>query len=121
MSNLCFLSRHSNHVCHSDMYLQPGLKEPTLNIALNSRAHRSPFPPNSTNLTHGTTTFNQLGGSSHGRNGPFLSQSTGPATESSVSFTFPDEGGNSYLSSSSGDYSMVGWYLCVFICTTDDK
>jgi hypothetical protein len=102
------------------MYLQPGLKEPALNIALNSRAHRGSFPPSSTNLTQSMTTFNQLGGSGRGRNGPFLSQSTGPATEKSVSFTFSDEGGSSYLSSSSGDYSMVGWYLCVFICTATD-
>lgn len=98
------------------MYLQPGLKEPVLNIALNPQAHRSSFPPSGTtsNLTRGTTPFDQLGGSGHGCNGPFLSQSTGPATGSSVSFTFSEEGGSSYRSSSSGDFSMVGWYLCVY-------
>lgn len=98
-----------NHNSHSsDMYLQPGLKEPalntTLNIALNSQADRSSFPPNGTNPT---TTFNQLG-PGQSRIGPFLSQSTGPTNDSSVSFAFSEEGCSSYLSSSSGDYSMVG-------------
>lgn len=112
---LCF-------VRHSNMDLQLGLKE----LALDSRAHSahsiSPFPSTSTNPTHSTTTFNQSG-FGHGRIGPFLPQggtSTGPASEIPVSFTFSDGGGSSYLSSGSGDCSMVSLYIYVFSICTDN-
>jgi hypothetical protein len=74
------------------MNLQLGLKE----LSLDSRAHTSPFPPTSTNLTHGMTTFNQLG-FAHGRIGP----QGGTVT---ISDARSDEGGGSY---SPGDFSYV--------------
>jgi hypothetical protein len=89
------------------MFLRPGLQE------FNSRARSiSPLPPTG---THGITTFNQLGDSC---NGPFLSPGTGdPAIESPISFTFPGEGVSPYVSFSSGDFSTVSQFPCVFIFT----
>jgi hypothetical protein len=73
------------------MFLQPGLKE------FNSRARSiSPFP---------TTTFNQFCSGSQ--------DNGSPATESPM-LPFSDEG-SSYLSSSSGDFSMVSLLsLCIY-------
>ena len=83
------------------MFLQPGLKE------FNSRTRSiSPLPSTGIHDTHDITNFDQF--SSHGRSQPFLLDTGSPATESPTPYSFSDEGGSNYLStSSSGDFSMV--------------